>query len=88
MGKVIFWVSIFIGALVLTRILARKAAQRTHNTRSDPSPQKQNNALHDAEKMVRCEQCGLHLPLSEATLVEEHIWCSPAHAKLGAKHRP
>lgn len=87
MGKVIFWVSIFIGSLVLTRILARKAVQRTLNARTAQSPQKQNNALNAAEKMVRCEQCGLHLPLSEATLVEEHIWCSPAHAKLGAKQR-
>lgn len=87
MGKVIFWIGIFIGSLVLTRILGRKAAQHTLHARAAQSPLKKNDVRITAEKMVRCEQCGLHLPLSEATLVEEHIWCSPAHAKLGAKQR-
>lgn len=86
MGKALFWLSIFIGGLVITRILARKAAQHATETNSATS-KTGTNSLKSTEKMVRCEHCGLHLPRSEATITENQVWCSQEHARLGAKQR-
>jgi uncharacterized protein len=33
--------------------------------------------------MVRCAHCGIHLPRSEAVLLNGHTWCSTEHSKLG-----
>ncbi len=86
MGKALFWLSIFIGGLVITRILARKAAQ--HSTGVNFTTSKTaTNSLKTAEQMVRCEHCGLHLPRSEATITENQVWCSQEHARLGAKQQ-
>ncbi len=91
MGKAIFWISIFIGVLVITRILARKAAQRDASVkpRSSQTDQTshQQSSINNAEKMVRCDHCGVHLPSSEATITESNVWCSTEHARLGVKQR-
>jgi uncharacterized protein len=31
------------------------------------------------ESMVRCEQCGLHIPAAEAVRDGNHTFCSPGH---------
>ncbi len=85
MGKVIFWVVIFIGGLVVTRVLARKAVQHAMDAQRAQQQNWPKGALKDAEKMVRCNHCGLHLPRSESTFAENQIWCSKEHARLGAK---
>lgn len=91
MGKAIFWISIFIGVLLITRILARKAAQRDADlknptAKTDQTTQ-QKSSISSPEKMVRCDHCGVHLPYSEATLTENNVWCSDEHARLGVKQR-
>ncbi|MGV2861508.1 PP0621 family protein, partial [Achromobacter sp. AGC39] len=35
------------------------------------------------ESMVRCAHCGIHLPRSEAVLVNGMTWCSTEHSTLG-----
>ena len=85
MGKVIFWVVIFIGGLVITRVLARKAVQHAMDAQRAQQQNWPKGALKNAEKMVCCDHCGLHLPRSEATVVENKIWCSKEHARLGVK---
>ena len=91
MGKAIFWISIFIGVLVITRILARKAAQREVNLKNSTAKTEQKpnqqSTINSPEKMVRCDHCGVHLPYSEATITENNVWCSAEHARLGVKQR-
>lgn len=36
-----------------------------------------------SEAMVRCEYCGIHLPRSEALLLQGKTWCGEEHARLG-----
>lgn len=38
-----------------------------------------NNHVHDAEPMVRCAQCGLHLAEREAIKKGDHCFCSTQH---------
>lgn len=85
MGKVLFWVVIFMGGLVITRILARKTVQHAMDTQRAQQQNWPKGEIKDAEKMVRCDHCGLHLPRSEATIAGNQVWCSQDHARLGAK---
>lgn len=41
----------------------------------------QNSAPETSEDMVRCSQCGVHLPKSEAILVGGEFYCSEAHRR-------
>jgi uncharacterized protein len=38
------------------------------------------------EDMVRCAQCGLHLPRSEGVASGDHFYCSPDHRRLHQSH--
>lgn len=81
MGKLLFWVVLIIAVLFVARVAARMAAARQaggQNTRGKTPPPK------PLESMVRCAHCGIHLPRSEALLLEGKIWCSEDHAKRGA----
>ena len=85
MGKALFWVTIFIVVIFVTRLLAIQAAKR--NRPPPQAPSKQYNVSDSSEEMVRCAHCGVHLPRSEASLLGRNTWCSPAHAKLGVRDR-
>lgn len=82
MGKLLFWIVLIIAVLFVARIAARMAAARQAGEqpkgRSQPAP-----ANHAPESMVRCAHCGIHLPRSEAVLLNGHTWCSTEHSKLG-----
>ena len=38
-----------------------------------------------AEDMVRCEQCGVHLPRSESLMSGQTFYCSADHRRLHQK---
>ncbi|OWT74705.1 MULTISPECIES: PP0621 family protein [unclassified Achromobacter] len=40
-------------------------------------------AVQQAEQMVRCAHCGIHLPRSEAVLSAGETYCGQEHARLG-----
>jgi len=77
MGKLLLWAFLILLALIAMRLVARRT-----------SPPPRSVARHDAssqpESMVRCAHCGIHLPRSEALLVDGQIWCSEEHAQLGS----
>lgn len=82
MGKLLFWIVLIIAVLFVARIAARMAAARQEGdppkARNPPPP-----AKLAPESMVRCAHCGIHLPRSEAVLLNGHTWCGTEHAKLG-----
>ena len=82
MGKILFWFVVITAILFAARLLSHNAAKgasekKTAKRRSDPPDMSQ------AEAMVRCEHCGIHMPHSEAFLSNGHVWCGPEHARLG-----
>lgn len=86
MGKALFWVVAFLGGLLATRVLAQVAAKKMYND-SLPKQAGTQRAV-EAEAMVRCAHCGVHLPESEAITNAGGSFCSQVHASLGAKsHR-
>jgi len=83
MGKALFWTAIFFGGIMIARLLAIRAAKKQQPPPQAPSNTGESGA--DSEAMVRCAHCGVHLPRSEASLIGQNVWCSAAHAKLGAR---
>jgi len=43
------------------------------------TPPLKKDTVRPIESMVRCEQCGLHVPAGEAVHDGDHSYCSPAH---------
>ena len=84
MGKALFGVTVFIVVIFVTRLLAIQAAKKR---RAPPqAPSSQGEATANSETMVRCAHCGVHLPRSEASLIDQNTWCSTAHARLGVRN--
>ncbi len=84
MGKILFWAVVIIGVLFVTRLLAHQAAKR-EVSRDKPKKTKPES-LGKAEEMVRCANCGVYMPTSEAIKQNDKFWCSTEHAKAGAKY--
>jgi len=63
--RLLFWLAIIFTAIWLWRRLTRRAAPK--QSVSTPTP------------MVRCTQCGVHVPREQALQYDEHWYCSQAH---------
>lgn len=88
MGKILLWVLVILGGLLLARVLARhnEASKQPQVPRSaKPSKGLRDKAVTEPESMVRCAHCNIHLPRSEALLSGGKTWCSQEHAKLGVR---
>lgn len=70
------WKLIFIGivvwlAIYLLKRMLNQASKRQSGTDSGQE--------HEVENMVQCAQCSVHLPRSEAFLVDGNFYCCKAH---------
>lgn len=83
MGKILFWFILILAVLIGARLLARSTTKETPTAGRLGKPGKAGNAdMGDAEEMVRCNHCGIHLPRSEAYLSDGKTWCGPEHARI------
>ncbi|WP_158215249.1 PP0621 family protein [Candidimonas nitroreducens] len=83
MGKVLIWVLLILGGMLLARIMSQNNARQQSRPRQ--APPRPMPPVQAPETMVRCAHCGIHLPRSEAVLVQGKTWCSTEHAKLGVR---
>jgi hypothetical protein len=60
MGKIVFWIIVFFLILLGLRFLNVAKSRRSSRDRERP------RELPPAEPTVRCEECGVYLPRSEA----------------------
>jgi len=81
-GKLLFWLVVIIAVLFATRLLSVHAArpQKPKPLRRAPS---RSGPAGSSEAMVQCAHCGIHLPRSDALLINGQTWCSQEHARLG-----
>lgn len=68
MGRLLFW--IILGALVYALMKGWARTARPSASRRGPAP---------SESMVRCEECGLNLPESDAFSSAGRWYCSREH---------
>ena len=79
------WKLIFLGLIIWLVIYIIKRGLKQTGRRSDSNPADPENsdrARKPAEKtedMVQCTFCAVHLPRSEAFLVDGHLYCSKEH---------
>lgn len=88
MGKILFWFVIILAVLIGARLLSRsasKAAQPEALSKKSRNGKPDGADMQGAEEMVRCQQCGIHLPRSEAYMSQGKTWCGPEHARIGLK---
>lgn len=83
MGKIVFWIVVIIAGLFVARLLARQATKQNQPRVPPMAPSKNKAATPEA--MVRCAHCGIHMPRSEALLLNGKTWCTKEHAKLGIR---
>lgn len=88
MGKILFWVVLIVGMMLLTRILSLHNAKNRSDRMANKAAPKRMARSTDPEQMVRCAHCGIHLPRSEAVLTGGQTWCSREHAKQGPRDHP
>jgi uncharacterized protein len=71
MGKLLVLVLVGVVFYLVWRGVARRA--RTDRGRCSGV---------EAERMVGCRQCGVHLPISEAVEADGNYFCSEEHRRL------
>jgi uncharacterized protein len=71
MGKLLLLILVGIVAYLLFKGLARSAR-----------PGEGRGPRGDAERMVGCSQCGVHLPISEAVEADGNYFCSDEHRRM------
>lgn len=76
--KVFMWKLIFIGVLIWFAYHTLKRI--THHSDINKSFDNKDDATREeAELMVKCEKCAVHLPRSEALMSTGQFYCSTAH---------
>ena len=79
MGRLLVAVVLVVLAVWLLR-RALRGGRDTH-TAKDATP---GSAPAPTQgELVRCAQCGVHLPRAEARVLAERPYCSDEHARLG-----
>ncbi|MDX5371825.1 MAG: envelope stress response protein PspG [Pseudomonadaceae bacterium] len=72
MFRLLFWIAVIAAAVWLWRRFKRPAAPSADTAQQDPAP------------MVRCAQCGVHVPRDQALAQGERWYCSQAHLQQGS----
>jgi cytochrome c553 len=74
------WKLIFLGLIVwLLVYILKRAIQSTAHRKSNDTAGNSKPTGEPVENMVQCASCHVHLPRSEAFLVDGNFYCSKAH---------
>ncbi|NLC37623.1 MAG: hypothetical protein GX772_14520 [Alcaligenaceae bacterium] len=87
MGKILFWIILILAVLIGARLLARSSSSPAPGGRLRKTAKAGQADMSQAEAMVRCQHCGIHLPRSEAFMSNGKTWCGPEHARI-AQDKP
>lgn len=76
------WKLIFLGLIVwLVVYILKRAIQPSGSHQNKHHDVNSKSNAESAENMVQCTTCQVHLPRSEAFLVDGNFYCSKAHIK-------
>lgn len=70
------WRFIFLGLIIWLGIYIFKLVSKNPQSQQTDAQQGQES---EAESMVQCATCNVHIPRSEAFLVEHSFYCCKAH---------
>ena len=69
----------FVLRFTLNRVIAIRERQRAAAENTPKTKEAQNQASSNPQEMVRCAECGVHLPQSEAYYDGKDTFCSEGH---------
>lgn len=69
MSRLLFLLAVIVAVYLLLRSMRAQTPRHKHD------------APASSEEMVRCAQCGVHLPKSESILAGGSFYCSDAHRR-------
>lgn len=73
--KLLFWIAIIFALIFLVRHIKKAVIQKHSRTHVDPQ-----DTLESAEPMIQCARCGIHIPASEAIVIQSNLaFCSEEH---------
>jgi len=81
MGRLVLLVVLAVGAIWLVRRALVQASRAKQSGSPPAGPPAGAGEMHG--ELVKCAQCGTHLPLAEARAVGDRLYCSDEHARLG-----
>lgn len=79
MAKLLLLIAVFAVVVLLLKNYQRSLARQRDESRGAEG----STAPAASEDMVRCAQCGVHLPRSEGFLSQGNYFCSDEHRRLG-----
>lgn len=89
MRNLLLFVLFLIGLFYVRRALRRGAGGRggAAGSRADGgrAAAEDSRRVLDAEQMVACAHCGLHVPESESVRGSGEFFCSDEHRRLGVR---
>ncbi|MBK1781631.1 hypothetical protein JHL22_10410 [Advenella sp. WQ 585] len=83
--RFLLFIILVIILMLAIRIFAGRVQTLFKNMQSNTSPPPATRQNQTSESMVQCAHCHIHLPRSEACLINGKTWCSEEHARLGQK---
>lgn len=78
MSRIIFFLLLVLGVIWLLSSYRKK---QQAEDKSDKGEDFSNKASVQGEDMVRCAQCGVHLPMQEAIFASGKYYCCDAHRR-------
>lgn len=78
---IVFLLFVILVFLILKFTLNRVIEIRQRNREATQKPESKNPSDVDPQSMVRCAECGIHLPQSEAFYDGKDTFCSEGHMR-------
>lgn len=78
MSRLLLLLAIAVLVYLLVRAFRKNSSQK-NSSQKNSSAENPGQDQVSAEDMVRCAQCGLHLPKGESVQAQGHFFCSVEH---------
>jgi uncharacterized protein len=89
MGKLFFWLGIFVAIFVALKFVSVMQRKRTVKGQSaqpsspgaDAAPSSSTSSVKQLPALLACARCGVHFPSTDAVEKEGRFFCSADHAR-------
>ncbi|MEE9352111.1 MAG: PP0621 family protein [Thiotrichaceae bacterium] len=78
MPRLLFILILFVVSFLVVRSIRNKLDKNKHLDHKDRNS---SDTKNNKTQMLKCEECGLHIPDNEAIKQGNHVFCSLEHAR-------
>ena len=79
--RLLYIIILLAVSYLVVKSFLNKLEQNKKIGKGDTHPDSSSNNNNDKAQMLKCEECGLHVPADEAIRQGNHIFCSLEHAR-------